>query len=357
MLTSDTRVSRTPCSCPIDATCFGGCRTRMEVKIMSRISGLVLLVVLSGLINGCAFVNVPLLSPAKPLEEQVLEGEGKKKILLLDVSGVISEREKSGSLLSKGTPSMVDRIREALKKAETDDDVAGVIVKINSPGGTVTASDIIRHDISVFRERRKLPVYACIMGVGASGGYYIATAADQIIAHPTAITGSIGVMLLKFNVEGLLEKVGVREQTIKSGDKKDILSPFRAATPEEQKLVQVIIDQLYVRFLDSVFSRPNNTLSRKELEILADGRIYTAEQALAARLIDKTGYLDDVITDMKKLLGVGQVKIITYYRPGSYKGSIYSETSPDTTSFPGILSLVGGADFIPESQFMYLWQP
>ena len=219
------------------------------------------------------------------------------------MSGVVSEREKSGGMLSKGTPSMVDRIREALKKAEADDDIAGVIVRINSPGGTVTASDIIRHDIAVFRERRKLPVYACIMGVGASGGYYIATAADQIVAHPTAITGSIGVLLLKFNVEGLLDKIGVREQTIKSGDKKDILSPFRAATPEEQKLVQAIIDQLYARFLDTVISRPNNTLSRKELEILADGRIYTAEQALSARLIDKTGYLDDVIADMKKQAG------------------------------------------------------
>lgn len=324
---------------------------------MSNVFRLLLLVVVSGLINGCAFVNVPLLSTAKPLEEQVLEGEGRKKILILDVSGIVSEREKSGGMLSRGTPSMVDRIREALKKAEADDDIAGVIVRINSPGGTVTASDIIRHDIAAFRERRKLPVYACIMGIGASGGYYIATAADQIVAHPTAITGSIGVVLMKFTVEGLLDKIGVKEQTIKSGDKKDILSPFRAATPEEQKLVQAIIDQLYARFLDTVMSRPNNTLSRKELEILADGRIYTAEQALSARLIDKTGYLDDVIADMKKRLGADQAKIVTYYRPGSYKGSIYSETSPETSAFTSIFSLVGGADLIPESQFMYLWQP
>lgn len=324
---------------------------------MNRMSGLVLLVLFSGLMNGCAFVNVPLLAPPRPLDEQVLEGEGKKKILLLDVSGIVSEREKSGGMLSKGTPSMVDRVREALKKAEADDDIAGVIVRINSPGGTVTASDIIRHDINGFRSRRKVPVHACIMGVGASGGYYIATAADRIIAHPTAITGSIGVLLLKFNIEGLLDKIGVREQTIKSGEKKDILSPFRAATPEEQKLVQAIIDQLYGRFLDSIMARPNNTLGRKELETLADGRIYTAEQAFSARLIDKTGYLDDVIADMKKQLGVDQAKIVAYYRPGSYKGSIYAESSPDATSIPALFNLTGGADLIPESQFMYLWQP
>jgi protease-4 len=309
------------------------------------------------LLNGCAFVNVPLFAPPQPLEEQLLEGGGNKKILILDVSGIISERERSGGILTRGAPSMVDRVREALMKAEADGDIAGVILRINSPGGTVTASDIIRHDIIRFRERKKVPVYACIMGIGASGGYYIATAADRIVAHPTAITGSIGVLLMKFNVEGLLAKVGVQEQTIKSGEKKDILSPFRPATPDEQKLVQAIIDRLYGRFLDSVTARPNNSLTRKELETLADGRIYTADQALSARLIDGIGYLDDVIGDQKKRLGADKVKIVTYYRPGSYKGSIYAEGPADQVPSFTLANMLGGGDLIPESQFMYLWQP
>lgn len=309
------------------------------------------------LLNGCAFVNVPLLAPPRPLEEKVVEGEGRKKILLLDISGVVSEREKGGGLLAKGTPSLVNLTREALQKAEKDDNIAGVIVRINSPGGTVTASDIIRHDIAAFKERKKVPVHACIVSIGASGGYYIATAADRIVAHPTAITGSIGVLLLKFNVEGLLEKVGVREQTIKSGDKKDILSPFRTTTPEEQQLVQTIIDQLYERFLDVVVARPNNTLTRQELQPLADGRIYTAPQALAARLIDKTGYLDEVIDGMKKELGLDEAKVVIYYRPGSFKGSIYAESVGDAASLVSLPGFGGGADLLPESQFMYLWQP
>ncbi|HYS43382.1 MAG TPA: signal peptide peptidase SppA [Geobacteraceae bacterium] len=308
------------------------------------------------LLNGCSF-NVPLLSAPKPLKEKVVEGEGRKKILILDVTGVISEREKAGGLLARGSSSMVDLTREALKKAEEDDDLAAVIVRINSPGGTVTASDIIRHDIQAFKERKKVPVYACIMSIGASGAYYIATAADQIVAHPTAITGSIGVLLLKFNVEGLLEKVGVREQTIKSGDKKDILSPFRAATPEEQRLVQVVIDQLYQRFLDVIVARPHNTLSREELKLLADGRIYTASQALAAKLIDKTGYMDDVIADLKKQIGVEKARVVIYYRPGSYKGSIYAETPGESAELASLLGISGGADFVPASGFMYLWQP
>ncbi len=251
---------------------------------------------------------------------------------------------------------MVDLTREALKKAEEDDDLAGVIVRINSPGGTVTASDIIRHDLLAFKERKKVPVVACIVSIGCSGAYYIATAADRIVAHPTAITGSIGVLLLKFNVEGLLEKVGVKEQTVKSGDKKDILSPFRAATPEEQRLVQAIIDQLYERFLDVVAARPHNMLSREELRPLADGRIYTAPQALAAKLIDTTEYLDDAIADMKKELGVEKARVVIYYRPGSYKGSIYAETPGESSSFAGLAGIAGG-DLLPESQFMYLWEP
>ncbi len=153
------------------------------------------------LLNGCSF-NVPLLSAPKPLKEKVVEGEGRKKILILDVTGVISEREKAGGLLVRGSSSMVDLTREALKKAEEDDDLAAVIVRINSPGGTVTASDIIRHDIQAFKERKKVPVYACIMSIGASGAYYIATAADQIVAHPTAITGSIGVLRTDHQVGG-----------------------------------------------------------------------------------------------------------------------------------------------------------
>jgi protease-4 len=323
----------------------------MNIRIFLAVT-----VLAAGLLNGCAFVNVSLVAPPRPLDEQVLEGKGEKKVLVLDVSGIISERAKSGGMLAKGAPSPVDLTREVLRKAEEDGDIAGVIVRINSPGGTVTASDIIRHDLAEFRDRRHIPVYACIMGVGASGGYYVATAADRIYAHPTAITGSIGVLLMKFNVEGLLEKIGVREQTVKSGEKKDILSPFRAATPEEQKLVQAVIDELYGRFLDAVMARPNNKLSRHDLEKLADGRIYTAGQALAAGLIDKTGYLDDAIADLKKEAGIDQARIVTYFRPGSYKGSIYAEGQPGTGEFPGLLGLLESADPLPASSFMYLWR-
>ena len=304
-------------------------------------------------LSGCAFVNVPLTSSLSPLKEMVLEGEGTKKILILDISGTFSEQEKSGGLLGSPSPSMVSLVHETLQQAEKDTNIAGIILCIDSPGGTVTASDIIRHDIVAFKKRRKIPVLASIMSVGASGGYYVASAADEIIAHPTAIIGSIGVILMKFNVEGLMGKIGVEQQVVKSGDKKDILSPFRKATPEEVKLAQGIIDELYGRFLDVIMAREGNKLSRDKLRVLADGSIYTAGQALDAKLIDRVGYLDDVIAGMRIKIGDDKARVVSYYRPGSYKGSIYA----DAGEKGGVMELFGGMDAFSGASFMYLWRP
>ncbi|KAF0219515.1 MAG: protease [Geobacteraceae bacterium] len=314
------------------------------------------MIIVALLLNGCAFINVEMMRPVSPLQERVVEGEGRPKVLMLDISGFISEKEKSGGPFQV-TPSIVSTLKEALQKAEKDEDIAGVIVRINSPGGTVTASDIIHHELLNFKSRKKVPVYACIVGIGASGGYYVATAADEIIVHPTAITGSIGVLVMRFNVEGLLAKVGVSEQTIKSGDKKDIMSPFRPATPEEQQIMQTIINRLYGRFVDVVQARSKNTLDRKQIELLADGRIYTADQALDAKLIDRIGYLDDAVATMKKALGIEQARVVSYYRPGGYKGTIYSGAPVDG---PQIVNLVNinadGLELLSGMEFMYLWR-
>jgi protease-4 len=307
------------------------------------------------LVHGCAFVKVPLSEPVRPLDEQVIEGEGRAKILLVDVTGFISEKGRAGGQLGKEKPSMVADIRESLLKAEKDEDIVGVIVRINSPGGTVAASDIIRHEFIAFKERRKIPVYACITGIGASGGYYVATAADEISAHPTAITGSIGVLLMTFNVEGLLTKIGVTERTVKSGEKKDLLSLFRPATPEEERLVQEIIDRLARRFVEAVRSRHGNTLPKGELERLADGRIFTADQALAARLIDRIGYLDDAVAAMKKALNLEKARVVSYYHPGSYRGSIYSAAPDEGLNL--LSAAAGGLEMLAGTEFMYLWKP
>jgi protease-4 len=316
---------------------------------------LLVLSLVAVLLNGCAFVDVNLLSSHKPLQEQVVEGDGPKKILIVDIEGFISEKGASGLLQEK--PSTVVLVKEALQKAAGDRDIAGVILRINSPGGTVAASDIIYHEVATYRTKTKVPVYAVITGIGASGGYYVAAAADEISAHPTAVTGSIGVLVMKFQVTGLMEKIGVSEQTVKSGAMKDIMSPFRPGTPEEEKLIQGIIDGMYRRFVDVALARPGNRLSREELLVAADGRIYTADQALKAGLIDRIAYLDETIAAMKQKMGLDRASVIVYYRPGGYRGTIYSGPPEGSPPVINLLNIdAGNLDMLTSSRFLYLWQ-
>jgi protease-4 len=312
-------------------------------------------------LSGCTGLNVSLLPRTEPLEEKVLEGEGRSKVLLIDLDGVISFKDESEGLLLRKGPSKVAFFREALLKAAADPDIAGVIIRINSPGGSVAASDTIYHEIMSFRQKKKTPVYAHIMELGASGGYYVASAADRITASPTAITGSIGVIAIKFNMEGLFSKIGVSDETYKSGPKKDFWTPFRPSTTEEQKMLQEIIDKLYARFLGVVYLGRQQVLTGEEVKVLADGRILTAGDALEAGLIDQMSYLDETIDTMKKALNIGNATVVTYVRPKTFTSNIYSGYPEMPLQGPQVINLISinAEDLALFSgvQFMYLWNP
>src|SRR6266850_7073844 len=145
--------------------------------------------------------------------------------------------------------STVGRIQSELEKAKDDRRLKAIVLRVNSPGGGVTASDQIYSEIVRFKQRQQIPVIAALGDLAASGGYYVACSADRIVAHPTTVTGSIGVILMNLNLEGLLGKIGVRNDTYKAGEHKDLLSPFRRATPEERRIVQSILDSLHARFV------------------------------------------------------------------------------------------------------------
>jgi protease-4 len=321
----------------------------------------VLLLFLLLVLPGCAGLNFSLLPETKPLEETVLEGTAKPKILLLDLDGVISFKEETDSLKLRKNPSKVAFFREALLKAEADPEIAGVIVRINSPGGSVAASDTIYHEIMSYRGRKKVPVYAFVMELGASGGYYVASAAERIITSPTAITGSIGVIAMKFNAEGLFSKIGVSEETYKSGPKKDFWSPFRPSTEEEKKMLQGIIDTLYDRFVGVVYANRQKLLTEEQVRALADGRILTASGALEAKLIDGTAYLDETIGAMKKELKIKEARVVTYARPKTFKSNIYSEYPETPGPGPQVINLISinaeDLPFFSGVRFMYLWNP
>ena len=305
-----------------------------------------------GLQSGCITVN--LIEPSGTVREVQLSGTGDGKVLLLDLSGVISAQDKDGIVPH---PNMVATFKEELTKASKDDRVKALVVRINSPGGTVTASDILYHELREFKTKKKIPVIASMMDVAASGGYYLAMATDSILVHPSTVTGSIGVIMLTVNARGLLEKVGVEANAITSGPRKDMGLPFRAMTAEERGIFQSVIDSFYNRFLAVVQEgRPN--LSAEQIKKLADGRIYSGDQAKAAGLIDEIGYLDDAIELAKKKANLAEARVVTYGRRGEYQNNIYSQLFGTSSSIAGlanldVLSMVRGGT----PQFMYLWMP
>jgi protease-4 len=304
------------------------------------------------LMQGCTF-NFPLFPGPGPLQETQVGGAGKAKVLLVEISGVISSQDKEGLWPA---PNLLASVKEQLSRASQDENVKAVVLRINTPGGTVTASDIIHHELKTFKASRKIPVVASIMDVGASGGYYIAAAADSVLAHPSSVTGSIGVIMLTVNARGLLEKVGIEATAVTSGPRKDMGSPFRTMTPEERAIFQGLIDSFYQRFLTVVQDgRPQ--LQMDQIKKLADGRIYTGDQAKAAGLVDEVGYLEDAIDVAKKKAGITEARVVTYKRPGEYSNNVYSRFLT-----PGPLAGLADLDLMSfvrggTPQFMYLWMP
>lgn len=308
---------------------------------------------LAASLSGCITIN--LVPTPGPLQEERLSGSGSAKVLLIDLSGVISSHERGW--LFEGDTNLVAHVKEELTRAAEDSKVKAIVLRINSPGGTVTASDILYHELKAFKEKRNIPIVVSIMDVGASGGYYVAAAADKILAHPASVTGSLGVIMLTVNAQGLLEKIGVEATAVTSGPRKDMGSPFRAMTAEERAIFQGVIDSFYERFLTVVKEgRPN--LSAEQIRKIADGRIYSGEQAKALGLVDGIGYLEDAVELAKKDAGVTEARVVVYRRPGEYRNNVYSRLLGGSGGLAGLASLDlmamvrGGTP-----QFMYLWMP
>ncbi len=313
------------------------------------------LIVILFLASGC--IHIDLFPGGGQLKEATLSGEGEDKVLLIDISGMLTTGQSSGILEE---PSLPARIKEELTKAEKDEHVKAIVLRINTPGGSVTASDLVYHELKVFKEKRPVPVIAAIMDLGTSGGYYITMAADHIFAHPSTITGSIGVIMVTMNAEGLLEKVGVKPSAIVSGPKKAMGSPFRPMNDEELAIFQGAIDHLYEQFL-AVVKEGRPELSKEHIRTLADGRIFTADIAKAQGLVDDIGYLDEALDLAKKEAKLEEARVVTYTRGGGTHQNIYSQFDPpqiEPIRFPQVDAhslfnvLTGGTP-----QMLYMWMP
>ena len=207
------------------------------------------------------------------------------KIAIVEIKGVITQ--------SSG-------IIEEINQYQEDEGVKAIILRIDSPGGGVGPAQEIHREILKVKSKKK--VVTSMGSVAASGGYYIACASDLIVANPGTITGSIGVMMEFTNIEELFKKIGIKGVVLKSGEHKDIGSPFREMTPEEKKIIQEVIDNVHQQFIQAVAK--GRKMDQAKVMQIADGRILTGEQAKQIGLVDQIGNLQDAIDIVAKMVGI-----------------------------------------------------
>lgn len=243
--------------------------------------------------------------PSEKIERKSKIGISQDKIAVVNILGPIRASMKSSDPFARDSEKVIKR----LKKINENDSVKAVVLRINSPGGTVAAVQDIYSELLKMKKNGKF-IVASFSDVAASGGYYIACAADEIVAQPGTLTGSIGVILEIGNFSELMKKIGVKIETVKSGIHKDIGNFAREMTIGERKILQNLINDAYEQFLSAVIT--GRKLDEAKARGLADGRIFTGTQAKSAGLVDILGGLDEAIEEAKKLSGIkGEVKIIS----------------------------------------------
>lgn len=287
---------------------------------LNKTSVSIFIAFLALLVSGCGGVNIKLFSDASdPLIESVLEGEAEEKILVLPITGLVSDQPDEGVLGTK--PSLVQEVVSRLNKAKKDENIKAIVLQINSLGGTVTASDVLYHEITKIKAEKNLKIVASLMDMATSGGYYLALPSDEILAHPTTVTGSVGVIFLNPDVTGLMDKIGLRVNVYKSGEKKDMASLFRDSSPEEETILRDMIVELGGRFVRLVEKHRN--LKDQALDEIASARIFLAEDAKRIGLVDRIGYIQDAVEEAKRLSGAPDDAKIVVYRRTEYPEDHY----------------------------------
>ena len=283
----------------------GGSGAGKTVLLILVVLLLAVSVLLNFLLGSAAVVGTAAGTPV--IQETVVQGSSDAKIAVVPITGIIDE-------------NMSRLVSHYLTQAERDENVKAVILEIDSPGGSVTASDEIYARLLRFKQDRKIPVVVSMGGLATSGGYYAACAADYIFAQETTLTGNIGVLMPSFNFSKLMQEHGVEERTIVSeGAKfKNAGSNFSPEAPHERQYLQNIADTMFARFKNVVWQSRRVVLTSRgttAIEQVADGRAFTAAEAKASGLIDDIGYLNDVITHVKSTGGLGNPQVVRYHVP------------------------------------------
>ncbi len=325
-------------------------------------------------VGGCSSWRVVLepVPPADSLEERtVLDASAgdpaAAKVVLIEVDGLIADA--AGGWLGGG-PNPVAEFARELDRAADDDRVRAIVVRINSRGGTVTGSDMVHGELTRFRRETGRPVVALLGEVAASGGYYLACGADEIIAHPTTITGSIGVITQTVQMGEALDRLGITADAIVSGPNKAMASPFGRPDAGHRELLQAMVDDFYARFVEVVRTgRPG--IEAERLPELTDGRVFTGRQALEVGLVDRLGDAHDAFARARELAGVDRARLVRYLRPGERTPGVHAEGRARAVSAnppPSAAAAAGGGveinllridgidrALLPETRFLYVW--
>jgi protease-4 len=307
-------------------------------------------------------------------ETTVIDESATPKVALIDVRGLIVDGPQESGGLFGGGPNPVDELVARLEKAEKDGDVKAVILRINSPGGSVSASDMMFREVRRFAEKTHKPVVASLGEVAASGGYYLALSADEIIAQPTTITASIGVIIPTLNFSEGLKKIGIVSRAVKSGVNKDLASPLEPVREGQYAVLQTLVDEFYGRFKGLVVERRGSAggapagvarreLDRSRLDELTDGRVVTGVEAVKAGLADREGDVRDAFERAKTLAGLRLAQLVKYHTNDSPRPrTAYAleqaqarglDSQPKTEV--NLLNIDLGPGRLPPGNAYYLW--
>jgi protease-4 len=284
----------------------------MVYNILEKVGDLMFKKIFLSVVIICAMVAI--LLSFKSMNNKNEESEflsNSPVIAVVNIFGTVMGGEGTENPFSQTNAALSGTVMKEIRKASNDPNVKALIIRLNTPGGSVTAAEEISREINRFKEKTHKPVIAAMGDTAASAGYWLAAHADKIYANNTTLTGSIGVYMPYMNFNGIYDKIGLKTKKIKSGKFKDIMSPDRPMTKEEEQLLQNMVDEMYEQFVDVIVE--GRHMPREKVLELADGRVYTGRQAKKLGLVDDIGNYYDVLDATAKMVGIeGEPKVKTY---------------------------------------------
>src|SRR5215210_2231005 len=310
-----------------------------------------------GLVGLAVFAVVLILTlgiaggPTAPViyDEEYVSGDGPEKVAVVPVEGTIASADDSlGGTQPTATP---EGLADALRQAGQDTSVVAVVLEINSPGGGVTASDEMHQSILDFKENTGKPVVVSMGDTAASGGYYISTAADRIVANETTLTGSLGVIFQLNNFAEAADKYGIKQVVIKSGEYKDMGNAFREMRPDEREIFQSIVDESYSEFVDVISE--GRRIPEDRVREIADGRVYSGSQAKDLGLVDSFGDLDEASATAGRLAGAKDTTVVRSVQEPTLTETLLARLAPQGPQAQQIME-ASGLDLEPKPYYLYL---